>query len=321
MLGTIVDKVQSLFSKGFLLGAFFPVLIFVAINAVIAFFGLAPSFDFIRTLDRLWTGLTAWQAVLTGTLLIAVGVLAYLFSTLTDVVRRLLEGRYLANWPRVWEGVMAPVRNEVAARQLAQSAALREWSRRRRIGNASVSRLEAAVVVGNSAGAAGDAARVTAADTAVTAVQGLDLADANYEPSLTAAVTALEVALRTNRLQNPSDAQRAAAETLDGLYRALTNTEIKRWTEEARRKFNSASSDLSENYVLDDLYPTRLGNIRAVTESYSDRTYGVDFQYLWPRLQPVILKNDKMGPLVELAKARVDFALLTLSLAIVTTVV
>jgi|ERR1700732_236637 len=322
MLGTIVDKVQSLFSKGFLLGAFFPVLIFVVLNATIAFFGLAPSFDAIGTLDPLWKQTGTWQSVSTGTLLIGIGIVAYLLSTLTDVFRRLLEGRYLAKWPTLWRLIMRPVRDDLTAKQNDVNSALTEWRRRRRYGNASEKLLDTASGVGNGPGGVpGNPPLVAAARQAVDTVHGLDPGDANYEAQLMAAITALDAALRVNRTQDPDPGQLADAELLDILYRTMTNTEIKRWTEEARRKFNGASSDLYDNYVPDDLYPTRLGNIRAVSESYSDKTYGVNFEYLWPRLQPVIVKSKEMAPLVELARARLDFALLTLSLAIFTTVI
>jgi hypothetical protein len=321
MLGTIVDKIQSLFSKGFLLGAFFPVLIFAVLNAAIAYFGLFPNFDVFGRLDWLWKQNAAWQSFLTGTVLIAIGILAYLMSTLTDVFRRLLEGRYFANWPTLWEWIMARVRQDVTAKQDALNGALATWTNRRRLSGQFANRLNTAMDAGNQPGVPGDAALVAAARQRVQALHTLDPAHANYDTPLVDAVTALEAALRANRTQNPAPAQLAIADELDMLYRTITNTEIKRWTQEAQRKYYGAWSNLYDSYVLDNLYPSRLGNLRAVAESYSGKTYGVSFEYLWPRLQPVILKNKEMSPLVELARANLDFALLMLSLAMITTAI
>jgi hypothetical protein len=318
MLGTIVDKVQSLFSKGFLLGAFFPVLIFTLLNAVIAYYGLAPAIDGFGTINELLNVIGTGETVLSVTVLIAIGIIAYLLSTFTDVFRRLLEGQYFANWPWLWELIMNPVREDVVAKQRALNSARGEWRRCRQESNARKSELDDARRAGN-AGGGSDANLVEAARIAFEAVNGHDPSEPTYENSLFAAVQALVTALTANRTENPAPAQRDNANKLADFYRVLTEVEIERWTERARAKFNSAWSDLYDNYVPDDLYPTRLGNIRAVTESYSEKTYGVRFDYLWPRLQPVILKSKDLAPLVELAKAHLDFAVLMLSLAISTT--
>jgi hypothetical protein len=62
--------------------------------------------------------------------------------------------------------------------------------------------------------------------------------------------------------------------------------------------------------VFDDPRPTRLGNLRAVAEKYVLSAYGVDFEFLWPRMQLVLARDDKFAPRIEAAKAQLDFALL-----------
>ena len=96
--------------------------------------------------------------------------------------------------------------------------------------------------------------------------------------------------------------------------------QIERSVNEAERQLNATWSALYDNYIPEEPRPTRLGNLRAVAESYSVKTYGVRFDYLWTRLQPLLLKDDKMGPMAELAKAQLDFSLLMLGLTLATTV-
>ena len=97
MLGTILEKLQGLFSKNFLIAAFFPVLIAAAVNALLLYAHSAAFHEAAdlylqsesKPLDAATTGMTG---------LIALGVVAFLFSILNTRLRETLEGR---GWPRL----------------------------------------------------------------------------------------------------------------------------------------------------------------------------------------------------------------------------
>jgi hypothetical protein len=68
--------------------------------------------------------------------------------------------------------------------------------------------------------------------------------------------------------------------------------------------------------------PTRMADARFLTESYSTKSYNVDFAYLWPRLQVALPDQGAQGTVDSYndrlisARARVDFAVLCAVLAI-----
>ena len=95
MFGSVIDKVQSLFSRSFLLGAYFPVLIFAAMNAIIALLGLPEEIVSLAMIKKSWPTDATVQAALTAWIFISIGVVAYILSSLNELLRRILEGRYL----------------------------------------------------------------------------------------------------------------------------------------------------------------------------------------------------------------------------------
>jgi hypothetical protein len=91
---------------------------------------------------------------------------------------------------------------------------------------------------------------------------------------------------------------------------------LQRSVDNGRRAIGLRYYELYDQVVPDDPQPTRLGNIRSVTEKYSEVAYGVHFRYLWPRLQLVLLKDEKFAAVVDLASSKLDFAVLMLTLTL-----
>jgi hypothetical protein len=63
--------------------------------------------------------------------------------------------------------------------------------------------------------------------------------------------------------------------------------------------------------------PTRVGDARLLAERYSEDTYRVDFNYLWPRIQLLLPKADEgFFQRLQDAQSQVEFSVLALVLAL-----
>jgi len=323
MLTTAIDKVQGLLSRGFLLGAFFPVLIFVALNAVVAYCGLTDRRTSFAALKKEWWPTdVSDQAFLTAAILVTIGVVAYVLSALVDLFRSFLEGRFLG--PRLRENLMTAVRADFSQKWRDSGSAQRDWDDLMKFRDAQVQQLDDSIAAGNAAGGAGNPGAVDTAETDLRNAQGKVPGAGDHRIQLETALLSVNAALQANRTASTAAApltaaQLAISERLDQLNRDIRN-EIDRLVAAGKRRFDAAWASVHGNYVPDDLRPTRLGNIRAVIESYSEKSYGVRFDYIWPRLQLFVLKDDKFSATVEYAKAQLDFSLLMLCLATVTVV-
>jgi hypothetical protein len=68
--------------------------------------------------------------------------------------------------------------------------------------------------------------------------------------------------------------------------------------------------------ALNDPQATQIGDARVLVQSYPSNVYGVDFDYVWPRLQLVVPKDSPLNERIATAQGQVDFAVLTLSLSL-----
>src|SRR5882757_5398279 len=100
-IGTLLDRLQGLLSKGFLLGGFIPAFLFLLLNGGLAY-GLFPSFREDPALLALIAGTNPF---VTGLLIV---VLTFLLGiaiwSMNPWLRQFLEGRYLPSLLRkYWE--------------------------------------------------------------------------------------------------------------------------------------------------------------------------------------------------------------------------
>jgi hypothetical protein len=312
MLGSVLEKAQSLLSRGFVLGAFFPVLIFAAANAAMAWLGLESARPIVREIWRVGGNNLAWTA---AAALVAIAIAAYVLSSLTLVIRRALGGDFLP------APIKRAMRNRYAAAADAKHEAIRQAAHRfaELINEMAMApgRLRVAKQQGDQTQTVADFARVK---TAGDRLQILVAARVEGVPTLAVAqqaIASVEVALQANasdlRLPHPHAEQSAR---LSDLHDKVLS-ELRKCVEEAQREITVLSYDLYDEMVPNDPQPTRFGNIRAVTEKYAETSYGANFAYLWPRLQLVLPKDEKFAGTVELASSQLDFALLTLTLTMV----
>src|ERR1700743_248259 len=96
-IGSLLDRLQGLFSKGFLLVGFIPAFLFVLLNTVFAYWVFPNLHDYFDIGIRLFSQ-NLYVAILFLVLLIfIIGVSLW---SLNPVFRQVLEGRYLipSNW-------------------------------------------------------------------------------------------------------------------------------------------------------------------------------------------------------------------------------
>ena len=205
MFGSVIDKVQSLFSRSFLLGAYFPVLIFAAMNAIIALLGLPEEIVSLAMIKKSWPTDATVQAALTAWIFISIGVVAYILSSLNELLRRILEGRYLLGLVEhvLLHNVGKRINN--LREQLNQRRQI--LTLRRRDARIAMRRLETAAALANPPNRtpAGDHGAVEAAEAALNAAASMLASDIQFSNRLDQAVAAAEAALRANRTKEPGN--------------------------------------------------------------------------------------------------------------------
>jgi hypothetical protein len=91
MFGTVVEKVQALLSRSFLLGNFFPVLVVALLNVTIAWFGI-DGFSDLAIAN--WPRDPIASSMMLGVILVTVAILAFIFAPLIPGFRSILEGAW-----------------------------------------------------------------------------------------------------------------------------------------------------------------------------------------------------------------------------------
>jgi hypothetical protein len=322
MFGTLFDKVQTLLSRTFWLGNFFPVFVFALLNLALAWLGIDGFSDWLASK---WTDVTVFSAI-PAFGLIAVAILAFAVAPLIPTFRRALEGEFL---PPAWR---EPLRSELRAEALELQGQERPAERDFGFFDVTCRRApERLSEARNDPGPRNNLDPATYTD-AIAALRALR-ADVQrtlraYAPPLPPrarvihALDRLTAALRQYPLE-PDPANPAVATMATALTDAQTELPemLRGMRGVADRILQGIRADLRAGFVLDDIRPTRLGSARAAMERYPAIAYLADYDFLWPRLNMVMGKNDAIKGAVEAAQAQLDFAVLMTVLAAVTAIV
>src|ERR1043165_4065129 len=313
MFGTVVDKIQSLLSRSFLLGNFFPVLVFAIINLVIAWLAVDGFAELIGT--KWLTDATTFSTV-TAASLVAVAIVAFMVAPLIPVMRRMLQGELLV--PKfIRDSQISVYRAAAQQADEARRVAGRDYSFFELKVQEAANRFEAA----RAAQAPRNLDRATL-DSAQRAFEDLvhDIASKDQDPvprerlpdrnKTDEAVKQIAAALAQYPM-NPQQANYAAdiaviLETMQGEF----NRNLSAAKTLSYRLLQVAEAEARTNFVLDDIRPTQVGNSRAAMEQYPSIAYQVEYEFLWPRLR-MVLPNDKtIAAAVETATAQLDFSVL-----------
>jgi hypothetical protein len=314
MLSSIIDKMGALLSRSFILANFFPFLIFAVVNIGTAWIALPETREAI---EKLWKMPAAEQAVAYAAAFIAMAIVAYVVSPLTVVVHRTLEGELFV--PRCLRRIMEREQRAEANRLRdavedandldnkisdAVSAMQKKLTDARRKSN-DLNTFDA-----NAQNQIETAE--TNADTAIERARSRGSTHGETIAALEAAVTATVTALEHNRSRVPDgapDHEKQLAAKLRGAQGKLTPL-LRQAGDDARQVLVQAQNARRGRFALKVIRPTRIANVRAAAESYSADAYGIEFDYLWPRLRLALQKNEKTSYALDTAKAQVDFSVL-----------
>lgn len=323
MFGTIVDKIQALLSRSFLLGNFFPVLICAMVNLVIAWFGIDRFAEYVKPL---WRDDTVHSAAVLVVALVAIAIGAFILAPLIPLFRLILEGE--VGLPVRLKGWLVRYHTERSVyldNQLRRVAGSRNELNR----------------VRQSAKETWDAARTDKCvlrpgnDTTLLekATQTYDKLRDEFATRLTKsepgdrfpdvatvkeAVGALACALRHHVMFHDESGFNEESERVDRLQGNLMQL-LDRINNVGEALFQEAGDQYRAYGVEGVVRPTLLGNARAAIERYSLNAYNVNFEFLWPRLGMVLSKDPEIAALVETATAQVNFSVLMTVLSFVTT--
>lgn len=318
---------KGLFSRSFVVSAFLPVFFAVVFNtcfAALATKGLTGALSYITASLEIADVATALGLVT----LIAIP-LAFALSPLLVSFRLLLEGE---SWPE-------PIRRQfIAATKRrgdgvgARARIARDYAEKYKIIlDEAEKNLPEAARKGDSAGAITQPELIEEAETAIKTFKDtfevlMEAQPQDYEGQTATALDVFRGAFKTLR-----EALEANASTLP-TSNSTKDIALARRLSKAFDSFFEAIEDGRKNarfeasrciakrdalFVANDPRPTRLGNLRAQIEEYCQSVYGVDLDYLWPRLRfGIDHDEDKFEPL-EQAETQLNFALMMLLLVMV----
>lgn len=314
MIGAFNTAVQALggfFSKLFWFGTFLPTALFAALHtglAVLAFGGA-------RQVVPSEIGADGWWA--TG--IVGLVVLAFAIAPLLPLLRGLLDGSILPASVRTY---LVTRRIPAVHRRRAEINKVRqETGETLRTCRGAYERLRAAYKQGEKLPNATDNTTVQNAEDAIREVErtlskGVALTAPDVEKVVRATESALSrnnpnLVIKAGKPSAPSGAEiklssrtSKAGDTLDEL---LTNAE-----REVQARFDAAVLSLRGVPLDTAVEPNRMGDARVAAQSYPERTYGVDFNYLWPRLLPLVRKEDSaVADHIITAQAQLDFAVIS----------
>lgn len=300
MLSTLLQNLQSLLSKSFVIGSFFPALTFWFLNGLMLFWLFEP----FRTevLDSFGSGNTTRSAFLVGTVLVGIALFAYALSAMSGTLRSLLEGKWWgwlsaafvpAEAHRLYR-IEQALNNVIALRGGLNSRA-EDWKKRlkdaRTKGSAKVPPVN--VYIGTTEPAAVQIHRLHELHLKHTLLQVEQL-----EP----AVDALEQVLQQNDANTRVDGKYALNDAQQQLV-WLIDGAVDRVRDEHFR--------LANKYVFNFgtlwLAPTMMGNIADTVQSYAANRYRFNLEVFWSRLQKTLQKDEKFYAVVQDAKTQLDF--------------
>ncbi|MEO8076573.1 MAG: hypothetical protein ABI818_09615 [Acidobacteriota bacterium] len=318
MLSTVIDRLTTLGSKYFVIGAFAPVLVFGFLNGVL----LYVEFDwFHRWADPQISG-TA-RAFDVAAVAVAVAVVAYVLWSLNAFLIDVLQGRHLrpAGWlSRTLTAVQLQRFRELRqgyfqARKTAGEIARSEARWTEGLSQAAAAGLKESDGVtdrttntydGISGNAAAAIARLRALRTAAQEIGGGALQAAHDE---------LAAVLRANNINvnHPTAGRALAADRTE----FLTLIQYAKYQWEAREV--ALATELQWRFGPRDVAPTAFGNVAAALQSYGLTRYGINLPTFWSRLQALLLKEQELFGTLQDAKAQLDFLVACCWLTTITT--
>jgi hypothetical protein len=309
-----VEVFKGFFSRGFWFGSFLPVLIIAGIHVVLA--AWAGLID-VSLADLVKAELDKLIAIPLVTFVLV--ILAYAATPIIPLVRGFLDGSLLPQrvHDRLWRDHM------IAARKTRSEVddATQCLSDAGDLNARETALLQQARAEGNKNGA--DPVQQTAQDALDKIIPLVDAADKGEMPSsaeLGKQCKALSDTLKLWKTDLDENHRHHGAAVLLTSAQAKLTALLKDAETHAEHHMDAVLSR-SSRIAYDNPQATRMADIRLLIEKYSQDTYGVDFDFLWPRLQALLpgqsekdtgTMSDKLG----MASAQIDFSVLSLGLSL-----
>jgi hypothetical protein len=292
VLGELLDKLGSFFSKTFVVGSI-PLAAFLFLNGLMAY---RVSYRFQTWTHWYASAPAATDALVSFALFLAVAILSYVFSIFSVSLREILEGKY---FPQLLSHPLTQ-RYREAAGEVAKE--LREARRNRREIHRNqqiwTTRMGQAYGHGKTLGG-------NTYQSSQKLIQLFERKAGNQH--ITAQELQTEVDAITTALQssNPERPPTTLWRDYTALFQLITY---------ARDKWDRQYADYLLRYKLefagtvDEIAPTRMGNIaNAAVSSYAESLYSMNFELFWPRLQKIVQGDSNFYSVLQDAKLQLDF--------------
>lgn len=296
----LLEKLKGLFTPAFLIASATPLFCFILLNFLI----LSQCGDLAGD----WVGKflladTAPKTAVGALIVLSFFVAAYVFSTLSQPLREMLEGEHLPK----------PLANRLLQSELARLASQEQDFSTARINRRQI-RLRKELWLKALANARKQGSGMPKCDYPDEAsshkkIENLEskrwrtdrLATGELEESVTALVA--DLALNHTNL---GDAQHEDASRLDRAHRRLV--ELITYAEQrAEADYIRLFNEKEFNFSRFTVRPTRVGNIAESVRSYAESRYGMNLDFCWTRLQKVLQAEKAFYDTLQDAKTQVDF--------------
>jgi hypothetical protein len=326
---SVYTALQGFFSRSFWFATFLPVALFAALHAIIAAATLGTITLFGVSVSLTKEIPAASLAQIGPAIVIGLIVIGYALLPFMPRFRGLLDGSLLPTWLHDW---LRDARQQEAKASLnAVDAARDDLGVLNAMSDEMYDEKGAVLSAYEKAKSLRTASDSTSVDTAERTLEALKTAIAAKAPIKPAAEAAQRAVIAALTVNNPdpkilkdlvapvvvSDHDQGVAKrtnaAADLLEELLANA-----ARETVYRYMILQTRIRTAGALKNPSATAIGDARFVVERYARDVYQVDFNFLWPRLL-VAMKaekaDDPMLDTVENARAKVDFAVLSLVLA------
>jgi hypothetical protein len=295
MLSTFLSQLQSYFSKYFIVGSFFPMLAFTFLNGLIAYFLIGSWHHWVD--DNILKATASGAAFFTASIVVAVLLAAYVLAALSTFLRRMLEGQ----WSEPLRARFVPSQNrrrEAIATQL--SAEGREMADLR-YAPAWVEKIAAAWAEGRG-NHPNDKRSAPRPDPIALALESLERQRDKYGrvPAETLEAVAVQIADELKTCNGDISLE------FNG-YNGRLNALLQYAGDRVRARYARLQNELNSNFGLQELAPTKMGNVANTVQGYAIRRYHCNFEIAWSNLQRIVAKDDKASATLQEAKTQLDF--------------
>jgi hypothetical protein len=293
MFGTLLDKLQSIFSKSLVIGSI-PLLAFLVLHGLVIY----HISDAFRARVQWYFGLgTGKTAELTMVLLLGVAVISYVLSTLSVFLREVIEGKHL-HFAWLEDALSQRYRERLAVVEENLAAARRFRRNLRSFQEASTNLMGKAYRTGQTTKVCTYQRRpqLTALTDSRAANQDITLAQLEGE------VNAIATILGTNSPELETD----PSKNLDADYVALLGL-IGYALDKADAEYVRYLTESQFDYAGHDVAPTKMGNISKIAPYYASSRYSMNIDIFWTRLQKVAQADTNFYASLQDAKMQLDF--------------